>query len=135
MVTYRLHNVPPVRRHTHICLWSHYHHHFSVICQWFHSELLPQLKQRSGKTWVSLLYFCTDPCVCLFGCKSASLQWLKPATCRQNKETKRAPFNGSWHKTQVVIIQISAYLCSKDAIYISVPSLAWKIFNCAKPIL
>lgn len=50
------------------------------------SQLLPQLMQRSGKTWVSLLYFCTDPCGCLSRCRSASLPRPKPATCRKNKE-------------------------------------------------
>lgn len=44
--------------------------------------ILPQLTQRSGKTWVSSLYFCTDPCACLFGCRSGSSPWPRPATCR-----------------------------------------------------
>lgn len=44
--------------------------------------VLPQLTQRSGKTWVSSLYFCTDPCACLFGCRSGSSPWPRPATCR-----------------------------------------------------
>lgn len=46
-------------------------------------KFLPQLMQRFGKTWASLLYFCTDPCVCLSGCRSVSSPWPKPATCRR----------------------------------------------------
>lgn len=59
-------------------------------------ELLPQLTQRSGKTWVSLLYFCTDPCVCLSGCRSASWPWPKPATCRKKEQVTQWWHHPDW---------------------------------------
>lgn len=36
---------------------------------------------------MSLLYFCTDPCVCPSGCRSASSPWPEPATCRRDHRT------------------------------------------------
>lgn len=94
--------------------------------------VLPRQGQRSGKTWVSWLYFCTDPCVCPSGCRSGASPWPRPATCMKTQ----AAVTVKWPLVGVgrlfVIMTINKETCTSVISYLllSIPRLKSHDMRC-----